>query len=70
MTLRGIMGTIYKPVAAKPCRVVSNRSGDIGFVFDHELTPDEAARFHEDVGVWPMHTVNGQLVATKPKAPK
>lgn len=42
--------------------------GGMGFVFASELSRDEAAAFEDEVGVWPIHTVNGELRATKPSA--
>ena len=42
-----------------------DRSG-MGFVFASELSRDEAAAFEDEVGVWPIHTVNGELRATNP----
>lgn len=40
--------------------------GGCAFVFRRELTAKEARAFHEDTGVWPIHTVDGKLRATNP----
>jgi hypothetical protein len=53
--------------APTDCHVRSHKwDGTIAFVFKRALSPTEAKAFHEEVGVWPIHTVDGELRATKP----
>lgn len=40
--------------------------GSIAFLFMRELSAKEARAFHDDIGVWPVHTVDGERRATKP----
>lgn len=50
--------------------VMFGPDGTPAFVFPRALSTSEAKAFQEETGVWPIHTVDGELCATKPPASK